>query len=221
MNKKPSHVVILQTDWELNYLGQRRENMPRIPFGSFYWRIRRGHFYVVVFLLSLDPLSPLWPSARRPVSFLWRSCWLCMDIQCQIQRRRPVKWLPACRAWHWTRWDRTQTTPAQTRCLILIQGFVWSKVYFWICILTNNREDDNNWYMKLCVFFCCALCCALLLIFCWSVKDQLTEDLFPGEEEEESSPDDLTPSVTSNTSDVLRHLQGITHTQINTWLYNF
>ncbi|XP_034439857.1 mesoderm induction early response protein 2 [Hippoglossus hippoglossus] len=39
-------------------------------------------------------------------------------------------------------------------------------------------------------------------------KDQLTEDLFPGEEEEESSPDDLTPSVTSNTSDVLRRLQG-------------
>ncbi|XP_019936994.2 mesoderm induction early response protein 2 [Paralichthys olivaceus] len=39
-------------------------------------------------------------------------------------------------------------------------------------------------------------------------KDQLTQDLFPGEEEEESSPDDLTPSVTSNTSDLLRHLQG-------------
>ncbi|XP_047192878.1 mesoderm induction early response protein 2 isoform X2 [Scophthalmus maximus] len=39
-------------------------------------------------------------------------------------------------------------------------------------------------------------------------KDQITEDLFPGEEEEESSADDLTPSVTSNTSDLLRHLQG-------------
>ncbi|XP_029938627.1 mesoderm induction early response protein 2 [Salarias fasciatus] len=38
-------------------------------------------------------------------------------------------------------------------------------------------------------------------------KDQLTEDLFPGEEEE-SSADDLTPSVTSNTSDLLRRLQG-------------
>ncbi|KAA8589964.1 hypothetical protein FQN60_013329 [Etheostoma spectabile] len=39
-------------------------------------------------------------------------------------------------------------------------------------------------------------------------KDQLTEDLFPGEEDEESSADDLTPSVTSNTSDLLRRLQG-------------
>ncbi|KAM3876083.1 mesoderm induction early response protein 2 [Diretmus argenteus] len=39
-------------------------------------------------------------------------------------------------------------------------------------------------------------------------KDQITKDLFPGEEEEESSADDLTPSVTSNTSDLLRGLQG-------------
>lgn len=39
-------------------------------------------------------------------------------------------------------------------------------------------------------------------------KDQITEDLFPGEEEEESSADDLTPSVTSNTSDLLQRLQG-------------
>ncbi|XP_068175366.1 mesoderm induction early response protein 2 [Antennarius striatus] len=39
-------------------------------------------------------------------------------------------------------------------------------------------------------------------------KDQITEDLFPGEEEEESSADDLTPSVTSNTSDLLPHLRG-------------
>ncbi|XP_074491574.1 mesoderm induction early response protein 2 isoform X2 [Sebastes fasciatus] len=41
-------------------------------------------------------------------------------------------------------------------------------------------------------------------------KDQMTEDLFPGEEEEEeeSSADDLTPSVISNTSDLLRRLQG-------------
>ncbi|KAK5931148.1 hypothetical protein CgunFtcFv8_027319 [Champsocephalus gunnari] len=39
-------------------------------------------------------------------------------------------------------------------------------------------------------------------------KDQITEDLFPGEEEEESSADYLTPSVTSNTSDLLRRLQG-------------
>ncbi|XP_059197719.1 mesoderm induction early response protein 2 isoform X2 [Centropristis striata] len=39
-------------------------------------------------------------------------------------------------------------------------------------------------------------------------KDQITEDLFPGEEEEESSADDLTPSVTSNTSELLRRLQG-------------
>ncbi|XP_068599794.1 mesoderm induction early response protein 2 [Brachionichthys hirsutus] len=39
-------------------------------------------------------------------------------------------------------------------------------------------------------------------------KDQISKDLFPGEEEEESSADDLTPSVTSNTSDLLPHLQG-------------
>ncbi|XP_023133549.1 mesoderm induction early response protein 2 [Amphiprion ocellaris] len=39
-------------------------------------------------------------------------------------------------------------------------------------------------------------------------KDQITEDLFPVEEEEESSADDITPSVTSNTSDLLRRLQG-------------
>lgn len=39
-------------------------------------------------------------------------------------------------------------------------------------------------------------------------KDQITEDIFPGEEEDESLADDLTPSVTSNTSDLLRRLQG-------------
>nr|XP_029135849.1 mesoderm induction early response protein 2 [Labrus bergylta] len=39
-------------------------------------------------------------------------------------------------------------------------------------------------------------------------KDQITEDLFAGEEEEESSADDLTPSVTSNASDLLCRLQG-------------
>ncbi|TMS20091.1 Mesoderm induction early response protein 2 [Larimichthys crocea] len=39
-------------------------------------------------------------------------------------------------------------------------------------------------------------------------KDQITEDLFPGDEEEESSADDLTPSVTSNTSELLRRLRG-------------
>ncbi|KAM9848413.1 mesoderm induction early response protein 2 [Aulostomus maculatus] len=38
-------------------------------------------------------------------------------------------------------------------------------------------------------------------------KHQITEDHFPGEEEEESSADDLTPSVTSNTSDLLHRLQ--------------
>ncbi|XP_068447632.1 mesoderm induction early response protein 2 isoform X2 [Clinocottus analis] len=39
-------------------------------------------------------------------------------------------------------------------------------------------------------------------------KDQITEDIFPAEEEDESLADDLTPSVTSNTSDLLRRLQG-------------
>lgn len=39
-------------------------------------------------------------------------------------------------------------------------------------------------------------------------KDQIANDLFPGEDEEESSADDLTPSVTSHTSDLLRrHLR--------------
>lgn len=32
----------------------------------------------------------------------------------------------------------------------------------------------------------------------------MTEGMFPGEEEEESLADDLTPSVASNTSDLLR-----------------
>ncbi|XP_056894805.1 mesoderm induction early response protein 2 isoform X2 [Takifugu flavidus] len=36
-------------------------------------------------------------------------------------------------------------------------------------------------------------------------KDQMSEDLFAGQEEEDSSVDDLTPSVTSNGSDVLQH----------------
>uniref|UniRef100_A0A673A290 Mesoderm induction early response 1, family member 2 n=1 Tax=Sphaeramia orbicularis TaxID=375764 RepID=A0A673A290_9TELE len=42
----------------------------------------------------------------------------------------------------------------------------------------------------------------------------LDKELLPGEEEEESSADDLTPSVTSNTSDLLRRLQGITATHM-------
>lgn len=33
----------------------------------------------------------------------------------------------------------------------------------------------------------------------------MSEDLFAGQEEEDSSVDDLTPSVTSNGSDVLQH----------------
>lgn len=55
------------------------------------------------------------------------------------------------------------------------------------------------------------LCSAILLFFIFYVQDQITEDLFPGEEEEESSADDLTPSVTSNTSDLLQRLQGKPH----------
>ncbi|XP_069551190.1 mesoderm induction early response protein 2 isoform X1 [Brachyistius frenatus] len=39
------------------------------------------------------------------------------------------------------------------------------------------------------------------------VQDQITEDLFPGEEKEESLADDLPTSVTSNTTDLLRRLQ--------------
>lgn len=54
-----------------------------------------------------------------------------------------------------------------------------------------------------------------LLCFICSAQDQITEDLFPGEEEEESSADDLTPSVTSNTSDLLRRLQGMSHKDVH------
>lgn len=36
----------------------------------------------------------------------------------------------------------------------------------------------------------------------------MSEDLFAGQEEEDSSVDDLTPSVTSNNSDVLQRPQG-------------
>lgn len=41
---------------------------------------------------------------------------------------------------------------------------------------------------------------------CWTgvfFQDQMSEDAFAGPEEEDSSVDDLTPSVTSNNSDVL------------------
>lgn len=55
----------------------------------------------------------------------------------------------------------------------------------------------------------------MLLFFCCSVQDQITEELFPGEEEEESSADDLTPSVTSNTSDLLRGLRGNVHKDVH------
>lgn len=41
-------------------------------------------------------------------------------------------------------------------------------------------------------------------------KDQIAKDLFPGEDVEDSTADDLTPTVTSHTSDLLRcHLQGV------------
>ncbi|TNN43458.1 Mesoderm induction early response protein 2 [Liparis tanakae] len=52
-------------------------------------------------------------------------------------------------------------------------------------------------------------------------KDQITEDIFPGEEEEEeeeedeSLAEDLTPSVTSNTSDLLHRLHGSAHIDVN------
>uniref|UniRef100_A0A4W5QY43 Mesoderm induction early response 1, family member 2 n=1 Tax=Hucho hucho TaxID=62062 RepID=A0A4W5QY43_9TELE len=46
-------------------------------------------------------------------------------------------------------------------------------------------------------------------------KDQIAKDLFSGEDEEESSADDLTPSVTSHASDLLRrHLRGTTNDDI-------
>lgn len=50
-------------------------------------------------------------------------------------------------------------------------------------------------------------CFVLMICFCFLQK-QIAADLFAGEEEEQSSADDLTPSVTSNTSDLLRRLQG-------------
>lgn len=50
-----------------------------------------------------------------------------------------------------------------------------------------------------------ARCTVLLFVF---VQDQMSEDLFAGQEEDDSSVDDLTPSVTSNNSDVLQRPQG-------------
>lgn len=48
-------------------------------------------------------------------------------------------------------------------------------------------------------------CTVLLFVF---LQDQMSEDLFAGQEEEDSSVDDLTLSVTSNNSDVLQRPQG-------------
>ena len=43
------------------------------------------------------------------------------------------------------------------------------------------------------------------------LQDQVTKDMFAGDEEEHpSADDDLAPSYTSNTSDLLRRLQGNT-----------
>ncbi len=63
--------------------------------------------------------------------------------------------------------------------------------------------------------WCSLLYCAILLFLIRFVQDQITEDFFPAEEEEESSADDLTPSVTSNTSDLLGRLQGITRKDLH------
>lgn len=46
----------------------------------------------------------------------------------------------------------------------------------------------------------------------------MSEGLFPGEEEKESSADDLTTSVTSDTSDLLRLPKGVANT-FNTHLH--
>lgn len=138
-------------------------------------------------IISLHLLLSPSVTLCRPVSFLWRSFWLCTATQCQNQRRRPVPWLPASQTWHWTRWD---TTP-RTR---------------------KNRSEILLVYSVLLGFL---LYCAVLLLFICFVQDQITEDLFPGEEEEESSADDLTPSVTSNTSDLLRRLQGKAHKDLH------
>lgn len=48
------------------------------------------------------------------------------------------------------------------------------------------------------------------IILCLFLQAQISDALLPGEEEGESSADDLTPSVTSNTSDLLPRPQGIT-----------
>lgn len=61
------------------------------------------------------------------------------------------------------------------------------------------------------------LCCSVVLIsVCLFVflKDHVTEDLFPVEEEEESSAGDLTPLVTLNTSDLLCCPQGMVHKEV-------
>lgn len=85
------------------------------------------------------------------------------------------------------------------------------------------REQLNSkiLYTNIFISVICVLCraiaimCSPIILNCF-VQDQITEDLFPGEEEEESSADDLTPSVTSNTSDLLRRLQGKAHRHLFT-----
>lgn len=71
------------------------------------------------------------------------------------------------------------------------------------------------------VLLCSLLYCGCSIVPYSFSQDQITEDLFPGEEEEESSADDLTPSVTSNTSDLLRRPQGTArkdiHLHMNIW----
>lgn len=69
------------------------------------------------------------------------------------------------------------------------------------------------------VFCFIALFSTLFFYYPGLVQDQITEDLFPGDEEEESSADDLTPSVTSNTSELLRRLRGIAQTKTFTHDY--
>lgn len=121
--------VTLQSEWELwSYLGRGGKKCQECPWD--HWTDRYPEVTVkkcgsdshisVVFPPSLRPVTSLhlWLSICRPVSFLWRSCWLCMATQCQIQRRRPVTCQPACQAWHWTRWDTTWETPAHMWGLI-------------------------------------------------------------------------------------------------------
>lgn len=106
----------------------------------------------------------------RPVSFPWRSCWLSMAIQYQIQRRRPVTWLPVCQTWHWTRYTTwgAQNTPVASFVfhLFIKTDFDWSNrsENFWESVKNIKLNDcTSNEYANSVFLF--LLFCLLFFVF--------------------------------------------------------